>query len=268
VSGRRLTALAGLAIAAAALALLSGCYASTEPATEVGPDSAKLNARGTANNGPARSYFEFELSGRVGDPQFTLFQQWPAGASGPFSTTVGQLAANSTYDFRVCGADEGQGSVCAQTRSFTTKPAVEDGVFGTYAFSCCSHVSVNARSGPSGEHPQGRMTWARSGGFDPASYSYTGLVTCLEADGSSAVVASLGQLRVRTPGQPDTESLGSMVMTVEDGHQEADTVGWLNPSSVSESFPCDPDYVDFAGEIPATYEFVVNDAEPAAPTAR
>jgi hypothetical protein len=249
------------------VALLSGCYASTEPATEVGPDSAKLNARGTANNGPARSHFRYQLRGRVGDPQFTQFQQWPAGASGPFSTTVGQLAANSTYDFRVCGADEGQGSVCAQTRSFTTKPAVEDGVFGAYAFSCCSVVSVNARSGPSGEHPQGSMTWRRSGGFDPASYSYTGLVTCLDVDGTSAVVASLGRLRVEQQGQPVGESTTSMVMTVEDGRLGADSVGWLNPESASQ-LPCDPDYVSNQGEVPAAFEFVVNDAEAASPTAR
>jgi hypothetical protein len=37
---------------------LTGCYGSTEPATEVTADTARLNARGTANNGPATSFFE------------------------------------------------------------------------------------------------------------------------------------------------------------------------------------------------------------------
>jgi hypothetical protein len=249
-------------------ASLAGCYASTEPATDVGIDKATLNARGTANNGPARSWFEYELNGRVGDPPTTATLSWPAGASGPFKANVSGLAAGTEYAYRVCGQDQGAVPVCANTRTFTTKPPVEDAVSGFYAFSCCSSVGVNARSGPSGEHPQGSMTWRRSGGFDPVSYSYTGFVTCVDVEGSSAVVASLGQLRESPPNEPSTESLASMVMTVEDGHQAADTVGWLNPGSASESYPCDPDYVDFPGPIPAEYEFVVNDAEPSSPTAR
>ena len=39
--------------------VLAGCYGSTEPATEVAFDSAKLNGRGTADKGPAFSYFEY-----------------------------------------------------------------------------------------------------------------------------------------------------------------------------------------------------------------
>ncbi len=39
--------------------VLGGCYGSTEPATNIGEDSATLRAQGTANNGPATSYFEY-----------------------------------------------------------------------------------------------------------------------------------------------------------------------------------------------------------------
>ncbi len=63
---------------------LAGCYASTEPATNVGPEAATLNARGTANNGPARSHFEFWMTGST-RVSWTDDQRWPAGASGPFS---------------------------------------------------------------------------------------------------------------------------------------------------------------------------------------
>jgi hypothetical protein len=46
----------------AGVLILSGCYGSTEPATDIGPESAKLNARGTANNGPAHGGFEYWLT--------------------------------------------------------------------------------------------------------------------------------------------------------------------------------------------------------------
>ncbi len=47
----------GVAVVVAAITL-AGCYGSTEPATDVRPNSAVLQARGTANDGPAFSYFE------------------------------------------------------------------------------------------------------------------------------------------------------------------------------------------------------------------
>jgi hypothetical protein len=44
----------GLLIGLACMAC-GGCYASTEPATDVGQSSATLHAHGTANNGEATS---------------------------------------------------------------------------------------------------------------------------------------------------------------------------------------------------------------------
>jgi hypothetical protein len=48
-----------LAVALVGVLGVCGCYGSTEPATNVTFDAAQLNARGTANNGPASSYFEY-----------------------------------------------------------------------------------------------------------------------------------------------------------------------------------------------------------------
>ena len=79
------------AVAMAGLALV-GCYGSTEPATEVERDSARLNARGTANNGPASSVFEYWPAGRQDAARQTRRLNWPGGASGP-DRIHGQCAA-------------------------------------------------------------------------------------------------------------------------------------------------------------------------------
>jgi hypothetical protein len=119
-----------ISVVITAAAILSGCYASTDPATKVGPESATLNVYGTADKGPARSHFEYWITGssRVGN---TPELRWPAGARGPIVQKVTGLAASSSYSFRVCGHNESDGrNVCAQTRSFTTGAPVQDSAVG------------------------------------------------------------------------------------------------------------------------------------------
>jgi hypothetical protein len=145
------------ALSLLATGLFAGCYASTEPATDVGPDSATLHARGTANSGDAISYFKYWVTGRVRAEDWysvTRLRNWPAGSSGPISDKATGLAAGTSYSFTLCGNDVGTPEACAQTRTFTTKPAVEDAVHGSFWAGCCSGFSVDAKSGPSGEHPQ------------------------------------------------------------------------------------------------------------------
>ena len=74
-----------IGVAALGLAALCGCYGSTEPATEIGPESAKLIARGTADNGPAHGGFQYWLTNADRIRKATG-QAFPAGASGPSPT--------------------------------------------------------------------------------------------------------------------------------------------------------------------------------------
>ena len=192
------------ALAAIALASLAGCYASTQPATDVTQSSAKLNARGTANNGEATSYFELWPTG-LPSRQVSTGQgfHWPAGASGPFSRTVEGLYASTGYSFRVCGRDDSGGSaVCAQTLTFTTKAATQDELWGGFFGSPSFNGYARAKSGPNGENASGHLF----------ASDFNGFVTCLRVEGNRAAVGGVG-------------SNSAMLMTVVDnGPTGTDTV--------------------------------------------
>jgi hypothetical protein len=175
---------------AAVLALLwcTGCYGSTEPATNVTQDYAQLNARGTANNGPASSHFEYTPTNGTGFTRTTASRSWPAGASGPFSEDVHALLPATPYEFRLCGHDQGSSAeFCAPKRSFTTAKPAGDGVEAIFYAPPdpprAAQVSVSARSGPAGEHPSGTIH----------TPEFVGYVTCLRVVGSRAAVVSVGQ---------------------------------------------------------------------------
>jgi hypothetical protein len=183
-----------LAMLATAVAL-AGCYGSTEPATKITFDGAQLNARGTANNGQAKSWFEFWATDSS-DPHLQLGEQtWPAGASGPFSYTKTNLVPNTNYSFRLCGNDVGGDPVCAQTRTFTA--ADGDTASGTFA-SQSSSASFAASSGPHGERVNGSQFSCVGGScmrFD---------LTCLKVSGNRAILGDDEFLYAITDGNPDT----------------------------------------------------------------
>ena len=191
MTGRRvLVGLFGLTALA-----FGGCYASTEPPTDVGQSGAKLNAHGTANNGEAQSYFEYWPAGSPALSQTSGPLRWPAGASGPFSWTVGGLYPSTPYSFRVCGRDLGTAEfICAQTRTFTTTAATQDEVWGGWFSGPSFHGTIRAKAGPSGQGARGYLSTS----------SFTGFVTCLDVDGNRAAVGAVGQG-------------ASMLMTVVDG---------------------------------------------------
>lgn len=176
-------------VAALAVVVLSGCDGSTEPATEVKEESARLHARGTANNGPASSYFEYQPANGAGFKRETEPRSWPAGASGPFSEQVAGLLPATPYEFRVCGYDDGAPTVaCAQKRSFTTVRPPGDGVQAIFWFSGhnpprAAQVTVEATSGPAGQQPSGSIH----------TQTFDGFVTCLAVQGDRAAVVSVGQ---------------------------------------------------------------------------
>lgn len=208
----------------AAIACLGwvGCYGSTEPATDVERDQATLNARGTANNGPATSVFEYWPTGRQDVTRRTRRLAWPAGASGPIASTVTPLRPGTPYSFRLCGADEGQSDICAQTRSFTTSESSEDLVSGGYQRPGGLGATVDAASGPTGENPRGSVSSSSTGG-PTGRFTFTGNVSCLKVDGHRAVVGAEGTIQPEgAPGSLPATSL----LTVEDGvFHDPDTVG-------------------------------------------
>jgi hypothetical protein len=182
------------AVAAAATLTIAGCYGSTEPATSVTFDGAKLNARGTANHGQAKSWFEFWATD--GGTHYELGDQtWPAGASGPFSYTETNLVPNTNYSFRLCGNDVGGDPVCAQTRTFTT--ADGDTASGTFT-SGDSGASFAAQSGPHGERAAGSQVSCISGTchrFD---------LDCLKVSGNRAILGMGQSLYMVQDTTPDT----------------------------------------------------------------
>src|SRR5579884_666049 len=216
-----------LALAAVAAVVLAGCYGSTEPATNVTYDGATLNARGTANNGPASSWFEYWATADPSSTVKTYPQSWPAGASGPFSATVSPasgsppLYAGTDYSFRMCGQDQGVGPVCAQTRTFRTTAPTRDAVEGSWVDPPDSphsnRGSVYAVAGPSG--PSGNVQYAHWE-YDP--YGFKGPVTCLSVSGNRAVVGSVGQVTYYQ-AQPIPATL--LATLVDGGPGAVDQVG-------------------------------------------
>jgi hypothetical protein len=237
--------------------LLTGCYASTEPATDVGPETATLRAHGTADKGQAESWFEYEVTGRAGAPQQAAHLTWPAGASGPIIQKVSHLSAGTPYMFRICGSDSSTyPPVCAQTKTFTTKAPTQDTAYGSWWFGCCNSFGVDARSGPDGENPSGTMGFGSGNSFDPVSRQFGGTVTCLEVNGRQAVIGAVGQLRTTPPGttQPATVLawLGDGVTGVDRYERKDVVLGSTPPDCAAAEFNSPTNFSEF--------EFVVNDA--------
>jgi phosphodiesterase/alkaline phosphatase D-like protein len=125
----------GLALVVGVVALgLAGCVGNTDPATNVTTVSAKLNAHGRTNNGPAVWWWEYATNasnlGTAADVEVCGYPPEPDKRCGPaassndvaLSTTVTGLRPDTTYYFRACGQDQSQGSTpaCGRTLSFKT----------------------------------------------------------------------------------------------------------------------------------------------------
>jgi hypothetical protein len=208
-------------------------------------DRATLNARGTANNGPATSVFEYWPTGRQDVTRRTRRLAWPAGASGPIVFTVTPLRPGTPYSFRLCGADKGQTDVCAQTRSFTTSASSEDLVSGSYERPGGLGGTVDAASRPSGENPRGSVSSSSTGG-PTGRFTFSGNVSCLKVVGHRGVVGAEGSIQpAGAPGSLPATSL----LTVDDGVvDDPDTVG--ESVSYTTSLPPPPpdcDNASFAG---------------------
>jgi hypothetical protein len=242
-----------IAVALSAGTLLAGCYASTEPATDIGPESAKLQARGTANNGPATTSFTYWVTGTTEPHLGTSSRTWPAGASGPFSENVSGLAAGSSYSFQVCGSDSSGGG-CAQTRTFTTKPAVEDAAMGWF-YASHGRFQVDAHSSATGANPRGQLSDFNGDGYNFSSF--VGVVTCLAVNGSQAAVGAVGKVTYQPGGETADQT---WLVTIEDRRVARDTFnsvitnGTTPPDCAGASFAHNGEIIIPGGDL------VVNDA--------
>jgi hypothetical protein len=202
----RVTGCAAVVVAAASL-VFAGCYGSTEPASDVGFDAAVLHGKGTANSGPAESFFEYWPSSFPARKAPTPPTSWPAGVTGPFSTTVRALAPATDYAFRLCGRDEGRTAVCAQTRTFRTATPEGDLVIGEFQTSGSFRpVEVDARSGPSGADPHGSMSMRGVFG---------GTVVAISVEGNRAAVRAAG--RASIPGSGASFAAEACLRVVDGG---------------------------------------------------
>lgn len=103
--------------------LLSGCYAQTEPASNVGSTSATLNMHGFTNSNPANAFFQYSPAkaglGTVFGKQTPTLTFGP-NVSAPFAWHVTDLSPGTNYFFRACGNDVGKPVVCNSDLEFTT----------------------------------------------------------------------------------------------------------------------------------------------------
>jgi hypothetical protein len=191
-----------LVAALAAAVVLAGCYGSTEPATDIGPDHATFHGRGTANQGPVHVYFEFWPTAHPTEVSTTLGEDVPDGASGPvsephFPFPLG-LQAATEYAFRMCGKDRATpNGVCAQTLRFTTTRPEGDfvaGGFSTQIGGVGHSGGVGARNGAAGGNPSGELNLPGDFGN-----TFSGDVSCLIVRGHDAVVGAVGELVDGTP---------------------------------------------------------------------
>ena len=191
-------------IVAVSVALLAGCYGSTEPATQVKSTSAVLNAHGTTDRGTASVRFEYWPTNRPGERHSTPSRQIPGGVTGPFSQLAEGLDSGTAYSFRLCGTDSG-GTACAQTRQFETPPRDRvDGSASSDAFSVTIHVS----SGPSGGDTRGSIDAMGAGGARLVAGA-----TCMVVTGRTAIVGFSGASQV--PPNPPQSAQG--VAKIVDG---------------------------------------------------
>jgi hypothetical protein len=140
-------------IAAGGFALLgSGCAGNTDEATNVGAHSAQLNGHGTANSGPAYSYFEYWKTASPADKLKTPTRNWPAGAQGSISELPQHLSASTAYSYRLCGGDQDKNPVCTSAKHFSTGVARShldyNGSDGRMEFDDDPGVNSNLSAGP------------------------------------------------------------------------------------------------------------------------
>ena len=244
---------------------LSGCYGSTEPATNVGLDRATLAAHGTANAGDAHVYFQYWPTAHPDDVFTTIGKDVPAGSSGdytePTASSFTGLAPATEYGYHVCARDQSApGGVCAQTRTFSTVRPAGDTVSGSYltAFGGIGHSgSVDAHASTSGK-VSGWITLPtdHNGSYPFATGQFTGFVTCIRVQGNRATVGALGNA-----GKPNT-LVAALFEVVDTGpgpwNGSGDQIAWTEVQSSTAPNCAAGSFTDLSS--PPYSELIVYDA--------
>jgi VCBS repeat protein len=140
--------LLGLGLGAVACALvLAGCYAQTEPASDVGSTSATLNAHGFTAGKQGQAFFQYSSAKNAlgtGFGQQTPTLTFPTGVSGPFTARVSGLSPGTNYWYRVCGNDVGDRPFCNSDLEFTTTVPGAAAAFGSRVVTLGAFALVTA----------------------------------------------------------------------------------------------------------------------------
>ena len=106
----------------------------------------------------------------------------------------------------------------APTQAAGPGDSIHGGGFISPPASCPSHFAVNARSGPAGEDPDGRLHYASASGTAtcPKSAFFNADVVCLRVDGNQATL--LAGLDKTKNGPPRFEGGGFMAFYEDNGN--------------------------------------------------
>jgi hypothetical protein len=199
------------AVALVIVAGLTGCYGSTEKASNVDFDSVDLNGVFTANHGAAESWFEYWPTATPANKSTTATRNWAANASGPTTDHLPGLQQGTNYSFRLCGRDQGGPAGCAQTRTFETWSPDKVTGQGTGFINPGEPIiiTVNASSGPGGQRPSGTVDAQAL--INNQVMQFHATTACVGASGSSAIVVATGSIGTiylkvtasTTPGQSE-----------------------------------------------------------------
>jgi DNA-binding beta-propeller fold protein YncE len=157
---------------------LAACVGKTNPATDITSKTARLHAQGYTDDGPATWWWEYDTvkselgtatdTEICGNPPEADKRCGPAeGGSEANPVHLGQpvsgLTPDTTYYFRACGQDEGEGPTCGNVLSFKTLTEyfVFDRKWG-------SEGSGNGQF----QNPRGIATWRTMVGDFPVTYVY------------------------------------------------------------------------------------------------
>jgi hypothetical protein len=260
----RLPVLKCLPAAALAVGLaLTGCVGITDPATNVGQTTARLNAHGRTDDTSAHFYFRYanqEADLPTATAKRTPTRTIPAhrpdnGEFGYFGENVTGLSPGRNYFFELCGGDDKPGAPdwCGGRQRFFTNPSSsQDSVVGSMFAGFGPYFNqfvFNAASGPQGQNADGWFQFLyRNGGG-----SYEARVTCLHVDGHRATV---GEVR----REPDGSLIGT-VWTVTDDGPSGSGSGRINSINLVQQLPPDCANASFDNQTAAVSgSVVVHDA--------
>jgi hypothetical protein len=206
---------------------LVGCVGITDPATNVGQMTARLNAHGRTDDTSAHFYFRYanqEADLPTAAAKRTPTRTVPAhrpdnGEFGYFGENVTGLSPGRNYFFELCGGDDKPGAPdwCGGRQRFFTEPSSsQDSVAGEMeAGAIVFIVRFKAASGPQGQNADGWFEFRNprngAGNFDAR-------ITCLEVEGSRAAMGLV------IPGS-DGSTSGLIVTLTDGGPGGTDTIG-------------------------------------------